>query len=81
MGYIKSFSTWLNEKTCISDNDTDGIDLKDNIEIEDSENEYIAKKSSTCPRCGKIFPCDCQEKEPMDINITGRFKGKIKNKK
>ena len=33
----------------------------------------MAKKANKCPRCGEPFPCDCQEKDSMDIYTAYRL--------
>ncbi len=77
--YIKSFKQWLNEQS-VEDTETEGFDMKDNPKLEDEQAEENQKKTNTCPRCGKNFPCECQEKDSMDTNTAGRFTGKKKIK-
>ena len=76
----KRYSEWLQERTSVEDTETEGSDLKDDIELEDEQDEYITKEINKCPRCGEHIPCDCQQKDSMDMNTSVRFKGKTKTK-
>jgi hypothetical protein len=73
---IKNFREFINEKTSIDDTDTEGEDIKNDSKLEDEQDEYLIKKDGICPRCGKPYPCDCQEKDSMDTNTSKLFKGK-----
>lgn len=77
---VKSFEQWLHEAS-IEDTDTEGVDLKDDPKLEDEQQKDNLKKTNICPRCGKTFPCICQDKDSMDIYTSNRFTGKKKSKK
>ena len=79
--FIKNFKQWISEKKSVADTETDGEDVKVDDELENKQDEYMAKKANKCPRCGEPFPCDCQEKDSMDTYTAYRFKGKIKKLK
>jgi len=77
---VKDFNQWLAEKKSVDDTETEGDDIKDDGKLEDEQDDYLQKKDNKCPRCGERYPCDCQDKDSMDTNTSGRFKGKKKEK-
>lgn len=79
MQLIKTFKEWLYE-TSIKDTGTEGFDMKADSELEDNEQKDLYKKVNICPRCGELFPCDCQEKDSMDSITANRWTGIIKKK-